>query len=87
MTDLGKELRIDCRHEEQRIIDSIRRAVAELHKKGAIIGLSGGLDSSLRAYLLEKPWGGRRSSPCSCRSETAPWCTISMLAWSPRTWA
>ena len=60
MNDPGKELTIDCRYEEQRIIAFVRRSVAELHKKGAVIGLSGGLDSSLCAWLLEKALGKKR---------------------------
>ena len=60
MNDLRKELIINCRHEEQRIIDFIPKAVARLHKKGAVIGLSGGLDSSLCAYLLERALGKRK---------------------------
>jgi NAD+ synthase len=57
MNDLGKELIINCRHEERRIIDFAWQAITRLHKKGAVIGLSGGLDSSLCAYLLEKALG------------------------------
>jgi NH3-dependent NAD+ synthetase len=87
MNDLGKELVIDCRHEERRIIEFARQAIARLHKKGAVIGLSGGLDSSLCAYLLEKPWERRRFSPCSCRSGTALRCTVGTPAWSPTAWA
>ena len=60
MNDLRKELSIDCRREEQRIVDFTRQAVAALHKKGAIIGLSGGLDSTLCAYLLEKALGRKK---------------------------
>ena len=60
MNDLRKELSINCRQEEQRIVDFTRQAVARLHKKGAIIGLSGGLDSSLCAYLLEKALGRKK---------------------------
>jgi NAD+ synthase len=60
MNDISKELTIDCRYEERRIIDFLRRSVAGLHKKGAVIGLSGGLDSSLCAYLLEKALGKKK---------------------------
>jgi NAD+ synthase len=60
MNDISKELTIDCRHEEQRIIDFARQAIARLHKKGAVIGLSGGLDSSLCAWLLEKALGRKK---------------------------
>jgi len=60
MNDLGKELSINCLDEERRIIDFARQAIARLHKKGAVIGLSGGLDSSLCAYLLEKALGRKK---------------------------
>jgi NH3-dependent NAD+ synthetase len=60
MNDLRDELIINCRHEEQRIIDFARQAIARLHKKGAVIGLSGGLASSLCAYLLETALGRKK---------------------------
>lgn len=54
---LEKELEIDCKKEETRIIEFVQRTIKELHKDGAVIGLSGGLDSSVCAYLLEKALG------------------------------
>jgi len=60
MNDRQKDLVIDCRREEQRIVDFVRQAIARLHKKGAVIGLSGGLDSSVCAHLLVKALGKRR---------------------------
>lgn len=51
------ELKIDCQKEEAGIIEFIQKTIKELHKDGAVIGLSGGLDSSLCAYLLEKAIG------------------------------
>ncbi len=44
---LKKELEIDCQKEETCIIKYIQRTIKELHKDGAVIGLSGGLDSSM----------------------------------------
>ena len=60
MTDLRKELEINCRQEEQRIITFIQKTIAGLHRKGAIIGLSGGLDSSVCAHLLAKALGKKK---------------------------
>lgn len=54
---LKKELEIDCPKEEARIIDFTQHAIKELHRDGAVIGLSGGLDSTMCAYLLEKALG------------------------------
>jgi NAD+ synthase len=54
---LTKELEIDCQKEETCIITYIQRTIKELHRDGAVIGLSGGLDSSLSAYLLTKALG------------------------------
>lgn len=58
--ELKKELEIDCQKEEARIIEFIQKTTKELHKDGAVIGLSGGLDSSLCAYLLTKALGKRK---------------------------
>jgi hypothetical protein len=60
MNDLKKALEINCRQEEQRIIAFIRKSIGRLHKKGAVIGLSGGLDSSVCAHLLAKALGKRK---------------------------
>jgi len=54
---LKKALEIDCAKEESRIIKFIQTSTKRLHKVGAVIGLSGGLDSSICAYLLEKALG------------------------------
>ncbi|MCJ7519620.1 MAG: NAD(+) synthase [Anaerolineaceae bacterium] len=57
MEELNNELEIDSRKEEGRIIEFIQASVKRLHKYGAVIGLSGGLDSSVCAYLLERALG------------------------------
>ncbi len=57
LTDL---LRIDSRKEEERITGFIRKQLKELKRDGAVIGLSGGLDSSTCAYLLERAVGRDR---------------------------
>lgn len=54
---LRTELEIDCPREHARIVEFIQQTTKELHKDGAVIGLSGGLDSSLCAYLLEAALG------------------------------
>ena len=58
--ELKKELSIDCNKELERIVDFVRVSVKKMQKKGVVIGLSGGLDSSVCAYLLEKALGKRR---------------------------
>src|SRR5512139_1077908 len=58
--ELQHELAIDCPKEEARILEFIRTTVKRLNKDGAVIGLSGGLDSSVCAYLLKKALGKRK---------------------------
>lgn len=60
INELKKELEIDCQKEEARIIEFIQKTIKELRKDGAVIGLSGGLDSSVCAYLLQKALGKRK---------------------------
>ena len=57
---LKNELIIDCEDEEARIIEFIQASIKRLNKKGAVIGLSGGLDSSVCASLLVKSLGKKR---------------------------
>lgn len=60
INELKKELEINCQKEEVRIIEFVQKTMKDLHKDGAVIGLSGGLDSSVCAYLLQKALGKRK---------------------------
>lgn len=54
-------LRIDAAAETERIIAAIREAVAQqLRCKGAVIGVSGGIDSSVVAFLCARALGKER---------------------------
>jgi len=50
-------LKIDCPRETDRIYDFIRRQLVRLKRDGAVIGLSGGIDSALSAALCVKALG------------------------------
>jgi NAD+ synthase len=54
-------LRIDCAAESERISAAITKIVArQLHKRGVVIGLSGGVDSSVCAALAVRALGQRK---------------------------
>src|SRR5438552_160528 len=54
-------LRIDAAVETNRIVASIREIVFNrLKRKGAVVGLSGGIDSSVVAYLCARALGKDR---------------------------
>ena len=53
-------LRIDCKKAEDEIIEFIRRMVREVNAKGVIVGLSGGIDSSVTVTLCVKALGPRK---------------------------
>lgn len=59
-TRLASQLMIDPIQEEQRIKEFLRRGLKQINRSGVVIGLSGGLDSSTCAYLLEKAVGKER---------------------------
>jgi NAD+ synthase len=48
---------IDCESELQRISSFIRKQVADMRKGGAVVGLSGGIDSALSAELCVRALG------------------------------
>src|ERR1700688_1118268 len=54
-------LKIDPAHETERIISAIRDQVFnQLKRKGAVIGVSGGIDSSVVAFLCARALGSER---------------------------
>ncbi len=55
--NLEDKLKIDPSYEKERIINFIKDGLKKLNKDGAVIGLSGGLDSSACAYLLTEALG------------------------------
>lgn len=56
---LLEELKIDPEKEEKRIKEFILKEKERLGKDGAVIGLSGGLDSSVCAFLLKDCFGDK----------------------------
>jgi NAD+ synthase len=53
-------LGIDCGLEAQRIADALALAVRKLHRRGLVIAMSGGVDSSVCAALAAKALGAGR---------------------------
>lgn len=53
-------LKLDPALETERIIASIRGAVAQFKRKGAVMGVSGGIDSSVVAFLCARALGSER---------------------------
>ena len=54
-------MKIDCESESRRLVAFIRHAVGEvLHKQGAVVGVSGGIDSSVTAALCVRAVGEKR---------------------------
>lgn len=53
-------LRLDAARESQRIAEAIRAQVAGLRRKGVVLGISGGIDSSVCAALCVKALGANR---------------------------
>ena len=50
-------LRVDCKSEVERICAFIQQQVREMKREGAIIGLSGGIDSAVAGYLCVRALG------------------------------
>lgn len=56
-----KSLALDAQAETQRIIESLRETVNQrLHRQGAVIGISGGIDSSVVLALAARAFGPER---------------------------
>ena len=53
-------LRLDAAAEVQRITQSVRQAVGAMRRRGAVVGLSGGIDSSVAAALCVRALGADR---------------------------
>ena len=53
-------LRLDAAAEVQRICDAIRSQLRTLHRRGAVLGVSGGVDSSVCAALCARAVGRER---------------------------
>jgi NAD+ synthase len=54
------DLKLDCAKEADRIGDAIRRFLRDTRRKGVVLGLSGGIDSSVTAALAVRALGGQR---------------------------
>jgi len=57
---LQQKIKINPAKEEKRIVAFIKKEMKSLGRQGAIIGLSGGLDSSVCAYLLKEALGRKK---------------------------
>lgn len=53
-------LRLDCAAEVDRIAQAMRRQLREIRRKGIVVGLSGGIDSSVTAALAVRALGPDR---------------------------
>ena len=53
-------LEIDAHQELERLAGALRAAVAELHKRGAVVAISGGVDSAVCAALAVRAFGPGR---------------------------
>jgi NAD+ synthase len=61
MTTGADLLRIDAKAETERIVESLRDQVFnQLRRRGAVVGVSGGIDSSVVAFLCAKAFGADR---------------------------
>jgi NAD+ synthase len=66
------ELGFDPAEEERRVVRFIRRTVAKADRKGAVVGLSGGVDSSVVGALCVEALGRERVLGALLPSRTTP---------------
>lgn len=65
---------LNCEHVEKTIIDWLQKKVKNSGKKGGILGLSGGLDSSVTSVLCKKAFGNNTLGvimPCYSKKKDA----------------
>jgi NAD+ synthase len=60
MTFSKDVLRLDCAAEAERIGQTLRQQLREIRRQGLVLGLSGGIDSSVTAALAVRALGARR---------------------------
>jgi NAD+ synthase len=60
MTFSKDVLRLDCGAEAERIGQALRKQLREIRRQGLVLGLSGGIDSSVTAALAVRALGARR---------------------------
>jgi NAD+ synthase len=60
MTFDSKALKLDAAAEVERIGEAMRRQVRDLRRKGIVVGISGGIDSSVTAALAARALGAER---------------------------
>jgi NAD+ synthase len=60
MTFSKDVLRLDCAAEAERIGSTLRQQLREIRRQGLVLGLSGGIDSSVTAALAVRALGPRR---------------------------
>ena len=60
MTFTREDLKLDCEREADRIGDVLRKLLRETRRRGVVLGLSGGIDSSVTAALAERALGNER---------------------------
>jgi NAD+ synthase len=60
MTFSKDVLRLDCAAEAERIGSTLRQQLREIRRQGLVLGLSGGIDSSVTAALAVRALGARR---------------------------
>lgn len=66
-------LDLDCESEADRVCDAIRRDTRALRRRGAVLGLSGGIDSSTVAALCARALGPERvRGLLMCEHDSAP---------------